>query len=233
MASTVAFTSADGVNIAVERDYIVECGALYTDHWRSLVADPAGAGDVNKPIQIPNVDGSVLKKVAEWCDHHQSDACDQPNAGAGDEDEDSGKTTAEWDKKFMQEINDREMLLQLIIAANFLGIKPLHDLGCKTVANNMIKGKIAPEIRMTQTPSVLQLDLKLPPSKKSFQAQVRVLHSEGRPGIVHIYPQPAGPGQRAHPVPNVPNLDIGSPNVDIGSLNVDGWSSDDLDEGSN
>ncbi|OXV11119.1 hypothetical protein Egran_01120 [Elaphomyces granulatus] len=219
MDSTVAFTSADGVNIAVERDYIVECSTLYMDHWHSLVVDPVG-----EPIQIPNVDGSVLKKVAEWCDHHRSDACDQPNAGAGDEDEGCGKTTAEWDEKFMQEV-DREMLFQLILAADFLAIKPLHDLGCKTVAN-MIKGKslcqafgiendftpkreerirrekIDPEIRMTQTPSILQLDVKVPPSKNSFGVRVRVLNSGGRHRRVHIYPR-LGRRQRAIPIPNV------------------------------
>lgn len=51
---------------------------------------------------------------------------------------------SEWDGKFIQV--DQEMLFEIILAANYLDIKPLLDLGCKTVAN-MIKGKTPEEIR--------------------------------------------------------------------------------------
>ena len=104
-----------------------------------------------------------MNKVIEWCIHHKSDP--QPT---NDDDSDSRKKTTdidEWDQKFMQV--DQEMLFEIILvsslqhvtqasqadvastqAANYLDIKALLDVGCKTVAN-MIKGKSPEEIRKT------------------------------------------------------------------------------------
>ncbi|KAI9627625.1 hypothetical protein KEM48_012087 [Puccinia striiformis f. sp. tritici PST-130] len=50
----------------------------------------------------------------------------------------------DWDTKFINV--DQEMLFEIILAANYLDIKPLLDVGCKSVAN-MIKGKQPEEIR--------------------------------------------------------------------------------------
>ncbi|KAJ3326617.1 Skp1- protein [Blyttiomyces sp. JEL0837] len=50
------------------------------------------------------------------------------------------------DREFMQV--DQGTLFELILAANYLDMKNLLDLGCKTVAN-MIKGKSVEEIRKT------------------------------------------------------------------------------------
>lgn len=52
----------------------------------------------------------------------------------------------EWDAKFLQV--DQEMLFEILLAANYLDIRSLLDVGSKTVAN-MIKGKSAEEIRKT------------------------------------------------------------------------------------
>ncbi|CAD6563902.1 MAG: hypothetical protein ASARMPREDX12_000152 [Alectoria sarmentosa] len=101
-----------------------------------------------KPLQEtnlpPQVNEAVLNKVIEWCVHHKGD----PPA-TNDDDADSRKKTTdieEWDQKFMQV--DQEMLFEIILAANYLDIKALLDVGCKTVAN-MIKGKSPEEIRKT------------------------------------------------------------------------------------
>ena len=101
-----------------------------------------------------------MKKVLEWCEHHRND----PPASQDDDSDSRKKSTDidEWDQKFMQV--DQEMLFEIILAANYLDIKPLlyvfiasqrvfcshlvlfSDVGCKTVAN-MIKGKTPEEIR--------------------------------------------------------------------------------------
>ena len=90
------------------------------------------------------VSEAVLRKVLEWCTHHKNDP--QPTQ---DDDADSRKKTTDiedWDQKFMQV--DQEMLFEIILAANYMDIKALLDVGCKTVAN-MIKGKSPEEIRKT------------------------------------------------------------------------------------
>lgn len=87
---------------------------------------------------------AVLKKVLEYCEHHRND---KPTSDTED-DSTRRKSTEieEWDQKFMQV--DQEMLFEIILAANYLDIKALLDVGCKTVAN-MIKGKSPEEIRKT------------------------------------------------------------------------------------
>jgi S-phase kinase-associated protein 1 len=131
----LTLTSSDGVDITVDRD-IADRSLLI----KNMLSD---LGDPGEPIPIPNVNESVLKKVIEWCTHHRSDA-----PSTGEEDDNRRKTTDidEWDQKFMQV--DQEMLFEIILAANFLDIKALLDVGCKTVAN-MIKGKSPDEIRKT------------------------------------------------------------------------------------
>jgi len=110
---------------------------------KNMVSD-LGEEAMDEAIPIPNVNAAVLKKVIEWCTHHKHDP-----PSANEDDSDSRKKTTdieEWDQKFMQV--DQEMLFEIILAANYLDIKALLDVGCKTVAN-MIKGKSPEEIRKT------------------------------------------------------------------------------------
>jgi S-phase kinase-associated protein 1 len=58
----------------------------------------------------------------------------------------SSEDIEEQDREFMNV--DQGTLFELILAANYLDMKNLLDLGCKTVAN-MIKGKSVEEIRKT------------------------------------------------------------------------------------
>ncbi|KAG9941428.1 E3 ubiquitin ligase SCF complex, Skp subunit, partial [Aureobasidium melanogenum] len=141
MASTdeqkIILVSSDGVNIQTDR-IIAERSMLI----KNMIEDLGTPGE--EPIPIMNVSEAVLRKVLEWCDHHKKDPPPEK-----DEDAESRKKTTdieEWDQKFMQV--DQEMLFEIILAANYMDIKALLDVGCKTVAN-MIKGKSPEEIRKT------------------------------------------------------------------------------------
>ncbi|PVH78605.1 E3 ubiquitin ligase complex SCF subunit sconC, variant [Cadophora sp. DSE1049] len=134
----ITLISNDGVAIKVDKA-VAEKSMLIKNMMEDL-----GEGALNTDVPIPNVNESVLKKVIEWCEHHKADP-----VTATDDDSDSRKKTTdieEWDQKFMQV--DQEMLFEIILASNYLDIKPLLDVGCKTVAN-MIKGKSPEEIRKT------------------------------------------------------------------------------------
>ena len=111
---------------------------------KNMIDDMGQEAMLTQAIPIPNVNGTVLDKIIEWCKQHQGD----PNPTEQDDSDSRKKTTdiEEWDQKFMQV--DQEMLFEIILAANYLDIKALLDIGCKTVAN-MIKGKSPEEIRKT------------------------------------------------------------------------------------
>ncbi|OJI98961.1 hypothetical protein ASPVEDRAFT_50532 [Aspergillus versicolor CBS 583.65] len=135
----LTLVSNDNKNIEVARD-VAERSLLIHNLLDDLGTPEAPPSE---PIPIPNVSENVLTKVLEWCQHHRNDPLSNT-----EEDDSRRKTTdiEEWDQKFMQV--DQEMLFEIILAANYLDIKPLLDIGCKTVAN-MIKGKSPEEIRKT------------------------------------------------------------------------------------
>ena len=97
-------------------------------------------GDKDEPIPLANVTSDVMKKVIEWAEHHKDD----PTLDKNEEERRLDDISA-WDANFMKV--DQGMLFSLILAANYLKIDGLLDLGCKTVAN-MVKGKTPDEIRV-------------------------------------------------------------------------------------
>jgi len=136
MIAQIKLMSSDGATLTVDKE-VAERSVLI----KNMLED---VGEVEDAIPIPNVNEAVLRKVIEWCEHHKGDS-----PTTNDDESDSRKRSTdieEWDQKFMQV--DQEMLFEIILAANYLDIKPLLDVGCKTVAN-MIKGKSPEEIRKT------------------------------------------------------------------------------------
>jgi len=88
------------------------------------------------PIPLLNITGAILDKVIKYCEHHKDDA-PAPEYQPGAE-------IVGFDADFVKV--DQSTLFEMILAANFLDIKPMLDLTCKTVAK-MITGKTPEEIR--------------------------------------------------------------------------------------
>jgi S-phase kinase-associated protein 1 len=102
---------------------------------KNMLEDFGGNTDIAIPLQ--NISSNALKKVIEYCEYHLDDK---------EEDEKKGTEISAWDKDFFNV--EQSHLFELILAANFLDIKPMLDVTCKTVAN-IIKGKSPEEIRKT------------------------------------------------------------------------------------
>ena len=101
-------------------------------------------GEIDSPIPLGNVSAPILKKVIEYCKHYHETSV----AGTGEDKKDEKRSDdiSAWERDFCNV--DQPVLFELILAANYLDIKPLLDVTCKTVAN-MIKGKTPEEIRKT------------------------------------------------------------------------------------
>ena len=101
-------------------------------------------GNCDTVIPLHNVNANTYKQVIEWCTYHY----ENPDKPSDEEDEDKKKKIelSDWDKIFYNQ--DQSVIFELILASNYLDIKPMLDAGCKTIAN-MIKNKTVEEIRKT------------------------------------------------------------------------------------
>jgi len=108
---------------------------------------------IDTPIPLVEVSGVMLVKIVEYCKQHIDDPVavpsnDKKKNGKNEKDEKEKRTDniSDWDLEFCN--IEQSAVYELILAANYLNIKGLLDLMCKTVAN-WIKGKTPDEIRKT------------------------------------------------------------------------------------
>eukprot|EP00124_Ichthyophonus_hoferi_P001974 Ihof_evm6s120 gene=Ihof_evmTU6s120 len=115
-----------------EVDYKVAC---MSETVKTMFNDVLLTDDsATLPVPLPNVSGPILEKVIKYCEHHKGD---EPIPQEDDDNKEKQTDDIDaWDQDFVG--GDQGTLFELILAANFLDIKPLLDLTCKTVAN-MIK----------------------------------------------------------------------------------------------
>merc|ERR1712137_803080 len=126
MTATIKLLSKDGQEFEVEKDT-----ACRSETVKNMVEDC----DADEAVPVPNVDSNCLQKVVDYCEfHHKAEAATMPEDARN-----------EWDKSFCAV--DDEQLFNLILAANFLDVKPLLDLTCKKVAEYIKECKTPEEIR--------------------------------------------------------------------------------------
>lgn len=136
---TIKVQSSDGDVFDVEPEVIKLSNTINT-MLQDLGMDPE---EQSEAIPLQNVNAAILKKVIQWCQYHKDDP---PPAEDDDNKEKRTDDISSWDAEFLKV--DQGTLFELILAANYLDIKGLLDVTCKTVAN-MIKGKTPDEIRRT------------------------------------------------------------------------------------
>lgn len=131
--SQVKLIPEEGEVIEVDQDIAVMSVLV-----KSMI-DDSGA---DEDIPLPNVKKATLEKVIEFCKHHKEDPLqdiEKPLKTNNIKD-----VVAPWYGDFVSV--PIEELYEIILAANYLDIKPLLEVTCAAVAA-MMKGKSIEEIR--------------------------------------------------------------------------------------
>jgi S-phase kinase-associated protein 1 len=129
----IDLVSSDGLRFSVQREV-----ACMSQLLRTMLE-----GD-SKETEIPlkEVRGSELKKIVEYMNHHHGnmpDPIDRPIKSSRLED-----FVTKWDAEFVDV--EQSKLFDIILAANYMDIRELLDLGCAKAAS-LIKGKTPEQIR--------------------------------------------------------------------------------------
>ncbi|XP_033242810.1 S-phase kinase-associated protein 1-like [Drosophila miranda] len=123
--TTVKLQSSDGMIFEVDIDCITRCSGTIRRILESWEDDEDAA------VPLENIDSDILRMVRQWAEFHfKLDFTEDQEY--------------RWKQNFVSV--DQAKLFGLIKAANYLDIKKLHNLTCKTVAD-MIRGKKPEAIR--------------------------------------------------------------------------------------
>merc|ERR1712126_28640 len=125
---TIKLQSSDGEVFPVDVEIAKQSVTIKT-----MLEDLGMDEEDEEVVPLPNVNAAILKKVIQWATYHKDDQNKEKRTD----------DISSWDADFLKV--DQGTLFELILAANYLDIKGLLDVTCKTVAN-MIKGKTPEEI---------------------------------------------------------------------------------------
>ena len=132
MSDKVKLLCCDGEEVEIDKD-VAEKSVLI----KGLIDDSP-----DEQIPLPNVKRPILEKVIDFCKHikdHPAPEIEKPLKSV-----DMASVVDPW---YADYINlEQEVLFELIMASNYLDIKPLLELSCAKVAS-LIKNKSIQEIR--------------------------------------------------------------------------------------
>ena len=131
------------VSLEGESFEVLLCAAKMSELVNTMIDDQYDDEEI-QDIPLPNVKSSILAKVIEFQQHYQKEpmnVIEKPLKSSN-----MSEVVQEWYSNFIA--IEQEVLFELILAANYMDIKPLLDLACATVAS-LIKGKTPEEVRKT------------------------------------------------------------------------------------
>jgi S-phase kinase-associated protein 1 len=131
--SQVTLITKDNVRVSVDRKIIQQSVLIKT-----MMEDNTEETE----LDIPNIENVYLQKILKYLNHHFENPAkeiEKPVRSNNIE-----EIVSKFDAEFID--CEQEILFELILAANYLDVKPILDLACAKVAS-MIKGKTAEEIR--------------------------------------------------------------------------------------
>ena len=133
----VSLVTSDGQTFKINR--AVACTSITVKNMLEDIADTEAA------VPLPNVTAKIMQKVVDFCEYHHANPAAESKFVKGGKVDGFG----EWDTKFTDTLKaDVWALFETILAANYLDVKPLLDIACRTVAG-MIKGKTPEQICTT------------------------------------------------------------------------------------
>jgi len=98
-------------------------------------------------IPLPLVTGDILKMVVDFLEQYEKEPMTEIEKPL--KSSDMGDLVQKWYADFLDPKRiDQKTLFEVILAANYMNVEPLLDLGCMTVAS-MMRGKTAEDIRET------------------------------------------------------------------------------------
>ena len=132
---TVNLVASDGESFEVALDTAMLSNLI-------MMMDDGGDGDLDD-VPLPNVNADILTKVIAFMTEYKREKMNEIAKPLVSEN--MSQVVQTWYADFVTGL-EQDTLFELILAANFMDIKPLLDLTCATVAS-MIKGKTPEDIR--------------------------------------------------------------------------------------